>query len=85
MGGEYLHKDLFLMAAAYLYHIVNNHPFIDGNKRVGFVSALVFLQINGVIIQAETESTEQMVLSVAEGKIKKETIANWLKDHSQTL
>jgi len=42
-GGEYLHQDLFGMAAAYLFHIVCNHPFVDGNKRVGLVAARPFL------------------------------------------
>lgn len=49
ISGEYLHKTIFDKAAAYLYHIVCNHPFIDGNKRTGAFSALVFLDINGVI------------------------------------
>jgi death-on-curing protein len=46
-AGEYLHGDDFEMAAAYLFHIVMNHPFIDGNKRVGAVAARVFLALNG--------------------------------------
>ncbi len=46
-GEEYLHKDIFEMAAVYLYHLVQNHPFIDGNKRVGATSSVVFLSING--------------------------------------
>jgi death-on-curing protein len=41
-GDEYFHKDLYEMAAAYLFHIVKNHPFVDGNKRVGFVASYVF-------------------------------------------
>ena len=45
-GGEYLHKDVCAMAAAYLFHLVQNHPFIDGNKRVGLEAALLFLEIN---------------------------------------
>ena len=42
-GGEYLHNDIFQMAAAYLFHIVQNHPFVDGNKRAGAAAAVVFL------------------------------------------
>jgi len=45
--GQFLHVDLFEMAAAYLFHIVQNHPFLDGNKRVGLEAALLFLEING--------------------------------------
>jgi death-on-curing protein len=49
--GEFLHADLFEMSAAYLYHLVQNHPFLDGNKRVGLEAALVFLEVNGVSIE----------------------------------
>ncbi len=51
-GGDYLHEDVFEMAAAYLYHLVQNHPFIDGNKRVGLDAALVFLKLNGTEVIA---------------------------------
>ena len=46
-GGEYLHPTILEMAAAYLYHLVENHPFVDGNKRVGAMAALIFLDLNG--------------------------------------
>nr|MDD5699375.1 type II toxin-antitoxin system death-on-curing family toxin [Victivallaceae bacterium] len=46
-GGEFLHSDIYEMAAAYLFHIVQNHPFLDGNKRTGAVAMLVFLILNG--------------------------------------
>lgn len=54
-GGQYLHADLFEMASAYLYHLVMNHPFVDGNKRVGLEVAMIFLEINGVSIEASDE------------------------------
>jgi death-on-curing protein len=47
MFGEFLHRDIFEIAAAYLYPLVQNHPFVDGNKRAGAVAALVFLELNG--------------------------------------
>ena len=49
-GGQFLHGDVVEMAAAYLFHIVQNHPFLDGNKRTGAASAIVFLAINGAWI-----------------------------------
>src|SRR5687767_5667485 len=52
-GGQYLHRDTFEMAAAYLFHIVQNHPFIDGNKRTGAVTALVFLRMNGITVKVK--------------------------------
>jgi death-on-curing protein len=51
--GRYLHGDLFEMAAAYLFHITCNHPFLDGNKRVGTVAAIVFLELNGLELEAD--------------------------------
>ena len=46
-GERWLHPDLYLMAAAYAFHIVRNHPFVDGNKRTGLTSAMLFLELNG--------------------------------------
>lgn len=51
--GQWLCKSLVEMAAAYLYHIVQNHPFLDGNKRTGTVAALVFLELNGLELNAD--------------------------------
>jgi death-on-curing protein len=81
--GRYLHSDLFEMAAAYLFHIVQNHPFVDGNKRTGAVSALVFLSLNGVEIDAEEDEFETMVMSVAEGKEDKASAAEFLRQNAQ--
>ncbi len=82
-GGRYLHSDLFEMAAAYLCHIVQNHPFVDGNKRTGAVSALVFLSLNEVEIDAEEDEFETMVRSVAEGKEDKASAAEFLRQNAQ--
>jgi len=49
--GEFLHEDLFHMAAAYAFHIAENQPFVDGNKRTGLNAALVFLDVNGWIVE----------------------------------
>jgi death-on-curing protein len=81
-GGEYLHADLFEMAAAYLFHIVQNHPFVDGNKRVGTVAAFVFLALNGVEVRVSNEALFQGVLAVAQEKLGKAAIAELLRRHS---
>ncbi len=81
-GGDYLHTDIYEMAAAYLYHIVRNHPFIDGNKRTGAVASVIFLMMNGIEINADEYSFERMVLSAAEGKIDKATIAQFFRNNS---
>lgn len=80
-GGEFLHTTIFEMAAAYLYHLVKNHPFIDGNKRVGAVAAIVFLMLNGYEFDAPEEDFADMVLAVARGEMDKAevtvAIRNW--------
>lgn len=82
-GGEYLHRGVFEMAAAYLYHIVQNHPFVDGNKRVGLESALAFLALNGVEIDAPDHDLEAIVLAVASGQADKTQAAAFLDKHSR--
>ncbi|SMC25043.1 death on curing protein [Desulfacinum hydrothermale DSM 13146] len=80
-GGRYLHGDLFEMAAAYLFHIVRNHPFVDGNKRTGAVAALVFLSLNGMEIEAGEDMFEQTVRAVSEGKMDNSSIAEFFREH----
>ena len=80
-AGIMLHKDVYEMAAAYLFHIAENHPFIDGNKRAGAMTALVFLDINGIDFNSSDEDFTEMVLSVASGKMQKNEIAEFLKRH----
>lgn len=77
--GEFLHHDLFQMAAAYLFHIVQNHPFIDGNKRTGIVAALAFLDINGIKLDAIEGSLYGLVMSVACGRACKQEIAEFFR------
>jgi len=78
-GGEYLHKNLFEMAAAYLFHIVQNHPFIDGNKRTGAAAAIIFLDMNGVEIEADEEGLVAMALRVACGQAGKKEVADFFR------
>jgi death on curing protein len=80
--GNYLHTDIYQMAAAYLFHIVRNHPFIDGNKRTGTVAAIVFLLMNGIDLDAGEDDLEKIVLLAAEGKIDKEKIARFFESHT---
>ena len=82
-GGRYLHSDLFAMAAAYLFHIVQNHPFADGNKRTGAVAALVFLSLNDIEIDADEEEFESMVLSVAQGGSDKAAVTEFFRKYAQ--
>jgi death-on-curing protein len=89
-GGDYLHHGLYEMAAAYLFHLVQNHPFIDGNKRVGTVAAVVFLSINGIELKPELDNADKdadtvlqkVVLAVASGKMQKPELAVFLRTSS---
>ena len=74
-GGHLAHDGLFAMAAAYLFHLVSNHPFVDGNKRIGLIAALVFLDLNGVSIAHPTEALYELTMGVAEGRIDKVAVA----------
>ncbi len=85
IGDEYHHKDLFEMAAAYLFHIANNHPFVDGNKRVGAVAAYVFLDLNGYSLDADEADFEELVLAVANGKSDKKGISDFFRKHSKPV
>jgi len=81
-GGSHLHGDLFEMASAYLFHIVQNHPFIDANKRTGAVAALVFLDLNGIETNAPKGSIYELTIAVARGEAGKSEIAAFFRTHA---
>lgn len=85
IADRYLHEDIFEMAAAYLYHIVRDHPFIDGNKRTGAAAALVFLAMNDVTIDVEEDALENLVRSVAEGTASKSEAAGFFRQADERL
>ncbi len=78
-GGQFLQTDIYEMASAYLFHLVKNHPFVDGNKRVGAVAALVFLDLNGFDFDAPEDDFADMVLDVAQGKLDKADVAVFIR------
>jgi death-on-curing protein len=84
-GGQYVHTDVHEMAAAYLFHIVQNHPFIDGNKRVGAVAADVFLALNDWQLFAVQNDYAELVLSVARGEASKSAAAEFFRAHSRAV
>ena len=81
-GGFFLHETLFEMAAAYLFHICRNHPFIDGNKRTAVAAALTFLEMNGIEIDAGEADFYNLVIGVAEGKVTKAAVAVFFEEHA---
>lgn len=80
-AGNYLHEDIATMAAAYLYHLVMDHPFVDGNKRVGAAAAFLFLDMNKVEFTAEEKVFKDLVLNVAAGKLDKADVIAFFKKH----
>ena len=78
--GKSLHEDLFEMAAAYLFHIVRNHPFLDGNKRTGAAAAIIFLAINGIELQGDEEGLVEITLAVAQGQASKQQVAEFFRE-----
>ena len=79
---NYAHKCIYGMAAAYLFHIVMNHPFVDGNKRTGTVAAIAFLQLNGIRVKPDNDAFVKFVLAVAQGQKTKPQVTEFLKQHS---
>jgi death-on-curing protein len=81
--GEYLHQGLPEMAAAYLFHICRNHPFIDGNKRASLAAALTFLWLNRMSVKASEDELTDLVMGVAAGTIGKPEVAVFLKQRAR--
>jgi death-on-curing protein len=81
-GGEDLYSTIADKAAALGHSLIQNHCFVDGNKRVGHAAMEVFLVLNGYEIQASIDEQEQVVLSVASGQMDRAAFSEWLKQHT---
>jgi len=79
LAGQWLHNDLYAMAGAYAYHLCQNHPFIDGNKRTALASALVFLELNGISLLDPRGRLKNAMFRIASGKMKKEEFERLLR------
>jgi death on curing protein len=75
--------DVFDLAAAYTAAIIANHPFVDGNKRTGFVTGVLFLELNGPMLVASEADATQAVLDLAAGGFSDNEFASWLRDNSR--
>jgi len=78
-GGEDLYPDLAAKAAALMHSLLLNHPFVDGNKRVGVAAAELFLRVNGWELDAGDEELEEMAISIATGDVEAEALAIWFR------
>lgn len=81
-GGDYVHQDIFHMAAAYGYHICQNHPFFDGNKRTALIAMYMFLHVNGHRLKADKKKLFAVMMGVAQGQIDKVSLADFLRKES---
>ena len=79
MFGDYICNDIFEMAAAYFFHIIKNHAFIDGNKRTGLVVAIVFLELNGVILYCDLDDLYALALGIADSSLRKGDAAEFFR------
>jgi death-on-curing protein len=77
-----LYPDLFAKAAALMTSLINDHPFVDGNKRTGIAAAVLFLRINGYNFSASPKDLEKKTLLVAQDRMSLEEIAEWLQESS---
>ncbi len=80
-GGQELYPDVAVKASAFGYSLICNHPFVDGNKRVGYAAMETFLVMNGYELECSVDETEQIVLSVASGTTARDGLLNWVKTH----
>lgn len=80
--GKYLHESIYLMAAAYFFHISQNQPFSDGNKRTGLLVMYTFLKTNGYTLNASNEEIYPILLEVANGILDKNDLANFIQQHT---
>jgi len=80
----YGEPSVFDLAAAYAFGLIQNHPFVDGNKRVGFLAAYIFLELNGWELMAPEAEAVAVVLALARGEMDEAGFSDWLKDNSLT-
>ena len=80
-AGAELYPSLTDKAAALGFSLIQNHPFIDGNKRIGHASIAVFLALNGFAIQATVDEQETLILALASGRLSRSELSEWLEAH----
>jgi len=80
--GEDIYKTIQAKAARLCYSLINNHPFFDGNKRIGILTMLVFLDLNGIKIECTDDELVKLGFGLADGSIDYNDVLNWIIDHS---
>ena len=80
-GSSYLHATLPEMAAAYLFHLAQNHPFLDGNKRIAAAALFMFLYLNDLLLECTEDELVELTLGVARGSTTKAAVAVFIAAH----
>ena len=81
-GNRELYADLATKASALCFSLVMNHPFLDGNKRIGHAAMETFLILNGHKLEATVDEQEQVILRMAAGELNRDDFQKWLKEHT---
>lgn len=84
-SGADLYPTLIDKAASLAFSLIKNHPFIDGNKRIGHAAMAVMLLLNGYEIEASTESAEAVILAVASGFLDRQGLTDWVRQHVKPM
>ena len=84
-GGSDLYPTVIAKAAALCFSLVQGHPFIDGNKRIGHASMDVFLRLNGHLLEAEVDEQERVMFALASSALSREELLDWLEKHTRPL
>jgi death-on-curing protein len=78
---HYEQAELPVLAAAYAFGLAKNHPFVDGNKRIAFMTMMIFLRRNGIRFAPDQAQATKMILALAAGEVSEESLARWIRDH----
>lgn len=84
-GGEYLYTSIYEKAAAIAESLIINHPFVDGNKRTGFLAMFTILRKENIMLKSGDAETYQFVIDISTGKIRFDDIVTWLKNNTTSL
>ena len=84
-GGQDLYPELVDKAASLGFSLIMNHPFVDGNKRIGHAALEAMLMLNGSELDADVEDAEAEILAVAAGQRAREQLTDWVKAHLKPL
>jgi len=84
-GGQKLYPDLLTKASALAFSLALNHPFVDGNKRVAHAAMAVFLELNGLTLEATVDEQERLMLDLAAGDVTREQLLSWPTHHNSPI